>query len=404
MKKISTLPDLSLLKLNIEPTTATLWDVLARPDTKNSKDPDCHRHGPQTDIDDPTNCAQEGYLMCRSDLPTVPGRSRAARDLQGQAVTVMTEEGQREFLSLPPRAEKTQEFRMKRFEEINEVWINSYFNNLCLQGYDIVLDANGREKKVDRGILYWKFKKSMIEWTDWYYLDKEQRPDRRSSVEEKEAYARAKEEGKVALNRGVLFMRYFGTEAEKAADHMPHAGVFSRPYLYVTLVCANGSKGYGEKLMKMAHALAGELGVDTIVLATLPDPNTAGFYLMKMGYKFASRLGGYIDVSEWIIPHPDKEDKMLFVPGMDVQDKLESMLREAVRERVEDDDDRRVRNKRRAEERAEDDNSEFLQPEQKFTRTEGTEEEGEKMDTPATLPRVRWSLSGLISRLVNGYF
>jgi hypothetical protein len=404
MKKISALPDLSLLKLNTEPTTATLWDVLSRPDTKNSKDPDCYRHGNQTDIDDPTNCAQEGYLMCRRDLSTVPGWSSAARDLQGQSVTVMTEEGQREFLSLPPRTEKTHEFRMKRFEEINELWINSYFNNLCLQGHDTVLDAKGREKKVDRGVLYCKFRESMIKWTDWYYLDKEQWPDRRSSVEEKKAYDRAKEEGKVALNRGVLFMRYFGTEAEKAADHMPHAGVFSRPYLYVTLVCANGSKGYGEKLMKMAHALAGELRIDTIVLATLPDPNTAGFYLMKMGYKFASRLGGFIDVSEWIIPHPSKEGKMLFVPDMDVQDKLESMLREAVRERVEDDGDRRVRNKRRAEERAEDDNSESLQPEEKFTRTEGNEEGNEEMDTPAKLTLVPWSLSALVSRLFNGYF
>jgi len=395
MKKISTLPDLSLLKLNIEPTTATLWDVLARPDTKNSKDPDCHRHGPQTDIDDPTNCAQEGYLMCRNDIPVFPGRAGTARSKLGTPLTVLTPDGPRTLGALTPRTEATADFRMKRFEQTNEVWVNAYFNNLCFQGYDTIIDDNGKEKTVDRGILYWKFKKSMIEWTDWYYLDKEEAPDRRATKEEKEAYALAKAAGKVPLNRGLLFVRYFGSEAEKKAVDMPYAGVFGGEYLYITLVCATGTKGYGEKLMQMAHSLAGELGITTVVLATLPDPNTSGFYLMKMGYKFASRLGGYIDVSEWIVPNPDpkKQGQMMFVPEMDVTDDLETMLRDAVQERVEDDEGREVRNKRHVEEQAEDDNAESLQPAEKYTRR----------DAPAVLPRIPWSLSALITRLTMGY-
>lgn len=401
MKKSSATPDLSLLSLKSEPTSATLWEVLARPDTKNSKDPECNHHGPQTDVSDPTNCAQEGYLMCRNDLPVIPGQAGTARSMLGKPITVETEEGPRVFTALSPRTEATHGFRMRKFEEGNEVWLKLYFDNLCFQGYDTIIDKNGKQKEVDRGVLYWKFNQSLIQWTDWYYLDKEEAPDRRASEKEKEAYVLAKAAGKIPLNRGLLFVRYFGTEAEKKAVDMPYAGVFGGEYLYITLVCATGNKGYGRKLMQMAHSLAGELGIPTVVLATLPDPNTAGFYLMKMGYKFASRYGVYIDVSEWIVRNPDpkKQGQMMFVPDNDVTDNLEKMLRDAVQERVEDDGDRQARNKRRAREQAGGEGAESLQPSKRYTKTDGDER-----DAPATLPRVPFNLGALISRLTMGWF
>ena len=308
------LPNLSLLKS----TEGSLWQLLANPNTKNSKDPDCSKHGPQTETDDPENCAQEGYLMCRNNLPIVDGRSNAARDRMGQTVTVQTEDGPINVLALPPRTESTNNSRRKIFEAQNEFWNRVYFNGLCYQGYETVTDKDGNQTRVNVGVVYSKFKESLIEWTDWYYLDKETSPGRRATPEELAAYELAKSRGTVPRNRGLLFLRYFGTATEKAAEHMPHLGVFERPYLYVTLVCASGTKGYGEKLMNLAHSVAGALGIDTVVLATLPDPNTAGFYLMKMGYQFASRDGEFIDVRDWIVPHPTQAGKLLFDPEMDV--------------------------------------------------------------------------------------
>jgi hypothetical protein len=378
MNEILTLPDLTLLKLNTEPTNASLWEVLARPDTKNSKDIKCQRHGPQTEHDDPTNCAQEGYLMCRSGLPAVGGPA-SARESLGKDVMVETDEGQRVFSALPPRTEKAHKVRNRRFEEINELWMKDHFDRLCYQGYDSVFDENGKEKKIDRGVLYSKFKASLVEWTDWCYLDKEDTPGRRASPQDKAAYLLAKGDGRVPLNRGLIFVRYFGTDEEKKAVGMPHSGIFGPSYMYITLVCASGTKGYGEKLMRMAHALAGTLGVDTVVLATLPDPNTAGFYLMKMQYKFASRHGHYIDVSEWITYN---DGKGRFEPDKDVEDgQLESsVLRDAVMGRAENDNGKQLRNNKRH------------------------AEEDDEVGPPAKLPRVPWSLSGLISRLTLGYF
>tara|TARA_B110001450_G_scaffold32672_1_gene28315 strand:+ start:2537 stop:3709 length:1173 start_codon:yes stop_codon:yes gene_type:complete len=380
MKKSSALPDLSLLSLKPEPTSATLWEVLARPDVKNSKDPNCERHGPQTNVDDPTNCAQEGYLMCRNDIPVFPGRAGTAPSKLGESVKVETEDGLRVLKALPSRTKAKQQIRMRNFEQANEVWVNSYFNKLCVQGQDTIIDDNGKTKEVDRGILYEKFKESLIEWTDWYYLDKEEVLGRRDTVEKKNAYNTDKAAGKTPLNRGLLFVRYFGTEAEKEEAHMPSVGVFDGEYLYVTLVCANGSKGYGRKLMEMAHSLAGELGVSTVVLATLPDPNTAGFYLMKMGYKFASRHGSYIDVKEWIEPNPEKPDQMKFVPDKNVTDDLEEMLRDVVHERVKDDGDSSKRNKRSAEH----DSTRLLQRDEKYAKIDGGEEEKESAATMGT--------------------
>ena len=402
MKKSSALPDLSLLSLKPEPTSATLWEVLAHPDVQNSKDPNCERHGPQTNVDDPTNCAQEGYLMCRNDIPVFPGRAGTAPSKLGESVEVKTEDGRRVLKALPSRT-KAKQIRMRNFEQANEVWVKSYFNKLCVQGQDTIIDDNGETKEVDRGILYEKFKESLIEWTDWYYLDKEEVLGRRDTVEKKNAYNTDKKAGKIPLDRGLLFVRYFGTKDEKEEAHMPSVGVFHGEYLYVTLVCANGSKGYGRKLMEMAHSLAGKLGVSTVVLATLPDPNTAGFYLMKMGYKFASRHGSYIDVKEWIEPNPEKPDQMKFVPDKDVTNDLEEKLREVVQARVENDGDSLKGSKRSAEQ----DNTLLLQRAEKYAKTDGgeKEEEGEAtMDTPVVFPRIPWSLYGLISRFTFGNF
>ena len=159
-------------------------------------------------------------------------------------------------------------------------------------------------------------------------------------------------------HRGNIFVRLYDTSAAKIQDDMPYQGVFEKPYIFIILVCAAGTRGFGSYLMDMAYKLAYELGCSTVALSALPDP--AGFYYGKHGFRFASRDGNIINIENtpW---HQPTENGVRLVPNLDVEDTVEQELRRFVQDRIAGDDARKKRNRKLMEEPG---GSDDLQPDE----------------------------------------
>lgn len=284
------LPSLCDLSLYTQPVNATLFDQLIQKD--GSKKSTCWFHSEDPAYEDENeNCAIEGYLMVKNDLPEP---ASGVNFSFGNDIEVETPEGLRPMRALLNR-ESLQEQRYNELVKRHEYYMKNVFDKRCVRGETQDVDKEGNPKfkngkPVMRpfGITFENFKADLAKYTDWYFIDEWPKPPRTRNTEQEEK----------PHHRGHLFVRLYDTEEVKKQDAMPHDGVCEAPYVFIILVCSSGSKGFGTYLMDMAYKLAYKLGCKTIALASLS--NAAGFYY-KQGFRFASRGGEIIDLkgTEW---------------------------------------------------------------------------------------------------------
>ena len=128
-------------------------------------------------------------------------------------------------------------------------------------------------------------------------------------------------------------------QKRKSELDMPSQGEYALPYLYVVVVCAAGSPGYGAVLMDLVQALAAELGIMRIALSGLP--NACGFYYSR-GYEFCPWSGRIFDVPErYLTLQTNKvtgKTKTILEWDKDVSDPMEVDLRNAEKQKRSNDD------------------------------------------------------------------
>lgn len=267
------LPSLSKLRVGTDIRT-TLWGSLAR--EGGGKNPEC-KSGEEKE------CFEDGYLMVKK-LEGVE-RDCAGKDAINKNQTVMCVEMK------VVQKEASDEKTVKTFESVHGKW-KSKFDDLC-----------------DNRVKWNKFKEELLKWSDWYVLDEQPiPPPDRSSRSDGSPSKQQKVEQPLEYS-GHLFVKYFYDENVKTDYAMPKDGIFQDAYLFVTLVC--GKKGRGDYLIKVAHALAQQLNVKTVVLATITNVATAGFYYKKHDYRFCNRNGVEIDVSSHVSPDGRLQEEAL---------------------------------------------------------------------------------------------
>jgi hypothetical protein len=198
---------------------------------------------------------------------SVPGAATLDKYPYGKVINLAIEEEVegvmvRKAMQLQPLLKRSSSWsaRKEHFEILHADWIENTFPLVCDRGEGL------------QPVTWEGYGEELATITEWYFLD---------------------EEGK----KGHLFVQLLNTPARKIQFHMPLAGEFSGPYLYVALVCAGGGKGYGKTLMKLAEAASRALGCTGIALASLS--NSAGFYYSQ-GFTFVSKWDGQkVDVSPW---------------------------------------------------------------------------------------------------------
>ena len=275
------LPSLCDLSLYTQPVNATLFDHLI--EKHGGKKSTCWFHSEDPDHEDEnTNCAIEGYLMVKNDLPEPESEVKFQF---GKDIEVTTREGEiRPMRALLDR-KSTQEQRLKELKNRHKHYMNNVFDKRCVRGVTHAVDKKGNPVIRPFGITFENFGADLAKYTDWYFIDEWPEPPRTRNTKQEEK----------SHHRGHLFVRLYDTKEIKEQDDMPHEGVCEAPYVFIILVCASGSKGFGTYLMDMAYELAYKLGCKTIALASLS--NAAGFYY-KQGFRFASRGGAIIDLKD----------------------------------------------------------------------------------------------------------
>lgn len=353
------LPSLCNLTLNRTTTVdSTLFEYLATQEKKGGKKSTCWYHSEEVgDTNYKENCAIEGYLMYK-EVASLPEGSVNMRQMFGQDITVETPEGNRVMRALLNRLTSTKTRRLQELWNRHWDYLKFVFDKLCVRGYIQAIGKDGQPKlnkdkspkMLPYGIEFTRFGEDLAKFTDWYFIDEWITKQEESDLEPKrnkpplppERVAEVERLKALPRHRGLLFVRLYDTTEVKVADDMPYEGVYKKPYLFVILVCATGSKGFGNYLMNMVYKLAYRLGCGTVALAALPE--AAGFYYAKHGFTFASRDGDLIDIKDtpW---HKETESGVRLVPDVDYNDPLEQQLREALQERIADDDARKKRNR-----------------------------------------------------------
>ena len=158
--------------------------------------------------------------------------------------------------------------------------MDAYIDKLC------IIDP-----AVPYGIRFTAFGKELASMTDWFYA----------------------EEGK-----GCLFLRHV-TQADArrkslpvmtanalaGGDAPPGEGSTEVGFLYIVLVCAAGSSGIGKRLVEVAERFAIMLGLQFVLLSSLP--HVVAYYFDRLGYTFIDHAGKRIDVSPWVVEDGGKE-------------------------------------------------------------------------------------------------
>lgn len=313
-----TVPDLTLLSLRA-PIERTLWEHLIYAHVAKEKDCD-HFVFPVQDDSDTANCAQEGFLMCRP----VPPSSSPIQPL-GRALRVQIPAGERELAPVPRGDHESRKAVFDTKE--NKSWIRQFFNANCVQVKEVTeYDKRGRPSAYRENGIWWnsqtdpkeesEFFDTLVKWTDFMYLDGVQKP------------GKSRRDLPAERGRGLLFMKMFESDSEKSQFGMPYVNEFGSRYMYVILVCASTSRGFGSELMQIAIQAASATGCDRIALSTLP--NAAGFYMGKFGFKFVSRNGLFINTEQWVdrVTDSDGRVKLVLVPERDVIDSAEQGIRD----------------------------------------------------------------------------
>jgi hypothetical protein len=89
---------------------------------------------------------------------------------------------------------------------------------------------------------------------------------------------------------------------------MPNKGMFEKKYVYIQLVCALESRGFGIELLNTAIAVALANECYTIALSTLTKP--ASFYY-RNGFKFCSREGKIVELDECYISTSEGKERLV---------------------------------------------------------------------------------------------
>jgi hypothetical protein len=260
------LPNLSGLSLA---TDAKLFEYVA---TRGGGKKSCVRHiepvETKEDENANVNCAIDGYLMYKA----VPGKEGGNPQYSGKYLEVVVDGAVMTLSPLLKRgraaADRTAEFLRLEFE-----WIRDTFPLVCARG----------QPGSDLGTITWDdYGEELGKVTEWYFLDPQK--------------------------RGHIFIQLLDTSQYKIKNQMPLGGVFAGRYLYIALVCAQGTRGYGSELLKLAEAVSRKLDCDGISLASLS--NSAGFYYSR-GYKFVGKQDGEpLDVTAWVEIAPDGKEML----------------------------------------------------------------------------------------------
>ena len=297
------IPDLTRLTLHA-PIARTLWDYLI--EQKVAKDKDCDKFVfPVQNNKDSSNCAQEGFLMCKTIPQTV---CTDGHQKLGRTLTVQIEGGERVLQAVPRGDETTR--RAVFYKSYNQSWISQYFNNNCVQ-YEEIIDRydNGKVKTFRQDGIVWdvdnkgnkrkeesEFFKTLVKWTDFMYLDGVGYP------------GQSRGDKPEVKGRGLLFMKMFEDDTQKKSFDMPYENEFRHPYMYVILMCARNSKGFGSELMQIAIEAAFATGCTRIALSALP--NAVEFYMGKFGFQFVNRSGDVINTDRWVKRSEDGKMKL----------------------------------------------------------------------------------------------
>ena len=337
------LPSLVSLSLNkTQAIDSTLFEFLATREKKGGKKETCNYHSEDRECDDiDNNCAIEGYLMVKHIK--VPTSAKFTSEMFGNNITVHTPEGERTMRALLSR-ESTCLDRLRALNKRHGKYLKEVFDKLCVRGYiqdldkkgKLVFKKDGNPDMVPFGINLEAFGEDLARFTDWYFVDEwvaeEEEAAPRTTRRSSEVLADIQKRKEPTHHRGNLFVRLYDTLEVKMQDDMPHEGVYKDPYLFIILVCAAGTKGFGSYLMDMAYELSCKLGCSTVALASLPEPE--GFYYGKHGFRFANRDGEIIDIKNtpW---HEETEKGVKLNQDIKIKDTLDN----AIRKRSRDDND-----------------------------------------------------------------
>ena len=222
------------------------------------------------------DCGVDGYLMYK-DIADAADVSTLVDDYLAQPLQVTTSKGQVVELktlnqTIPRIPEGTNDKRRKDdFAATNGDWVRNRFGKACARGDEL-------------GSISWEgYGEELAGATDWYYLYDAPGLDAMDQPEQK---------------TGHLFLQLFDSEDMKQGKHMPTTGKLAGRYLYIGLVCAQGS-GLGKDLMDIAYAASRALGCTGILLATMT--NSAGFYYSQ-GFQFVDKVTGReIDVVKYTV-------------------------------------------------------------------------------------------------------
>ena len=279
------IPNLSCLRV-ADATEATLFQEVSRLGGGKSK---CKKFTEplvtKEDEDPEVNCAVDGFLMAKPVQTALTAEEGAAIKRFGKVIRLTMEDG--EDFDLKPLLTRFRSGtdRRQQFEIEHYAWIKTTFPLVCARGKN---DA-----------ITWKsYGAELAKLTEWYFLDQDEK-------------------------RGHLFLQLFDTPQRKLKYHMPVAGAFAGRYLYVALVCAAGSKGFGKRLMAVAEKAAQALGCTQLVLASLS--NSVGPYFSQ-GFQFFSSLDGMeIDVQKYVKREiqADGTYKVRLLTELDIEEAVE---------------------------------------------------------------------------------
>lgn len=286
------LPDLSRLALQQASTgqpRQTLWEYLISENV--AKEEDCTEVKDMKDKNQNENCAIEGFLMIK-DLDNPQNREEEVRYIPNPDDSYIEVDVKSRVKSGDQTVENEVKTTTRRLETI------SHGSRNLLQGNDVIREwvekHFGSRCALDKKYVY----NHIIKKTEFLYMD---------GLQIIQA-GRSRSEKVPTLDKGFLAMKIYDTEEKKTNDKMPNKGMFEKPYVYIQLVCALESRGFGIELLNTAIAVALANKCYTIALSTLTTP--ASFYY-RNGFKFCSRDGNIVEVDKCYISESEGKERLV---------------------------------------------------------------------------------------------